>query len=440
MTESTTVNFYDGVMGVGKTTYIIEYARSHATPLVIASPLLSEVEGRIAAETGFWTPRKDSPPKSAQLLEALRDGRNVVISHALLDHLDSKHHLALVQHGYKLILDEVKDSVLEPIGLKNDALRLLLRAEAIEVGEDSRIQWLESPTFTEYTELRDAALKDTAYAVDSTPAKAVAVADYALYAAFLEIDVYTYMAPFSLMWQYFQIAPRFGPFRFDVKHHEVRGGVDGLYISHAPPVYSGLPFAHLVEVDHSPKRDLMYTENLSLSATGYKGMRKPQFEALGSATRGFFKASEGFAGKLKRMYTVPKEQKEKIIPKEGKEVFDISHFVPVNARATNLHAKRTALAYLSDFHPHPSVIALLTQCGVEIGSRSPTQQSFYAGFSLSNMLQWIWRSAIRNGEPIRVYIPSPRMRALFRGWLEEGFPVPIHARPAAQYVPNALAA
>ena len=42
------------------------------------------------------------------------------------------------------------------------------------------------------------------------------------------------------------------------------------------------------------------------------------------------------------------------------------------------------------------------------------------GYALSEMLQWIWRSAIRteDGE-IWVYIPSRRMRSLFKAWLEE---------------------
>lgn len=38
-------------------------------------------------------------------------------------------------------------------------------------------------------------------------------------------------------------------------------------------------------------------------------------------------------------------------------------------------------------------------------------------WALSEMLQWIWRSAIRNGQKITVYIPSKRMRKLLLQWL-----------------------
>ena len=41
------------------------------------------------------------------------------------------------------------------------------------------------------------------------------------------------------------------------------------------------------------------------------------------------------------------------------------------------------------------------------------------GFALSEMLQFIWRSAIRDGKEIWVYIPSVRMRNLLEQWIEE---------------------
>lgn len=39
-------------------------------------------------------------------------------------------------------------------------------------------------------------------------------------------------------------------------------------------------------------------------------------------------------------------------------------------------------------------------------------------YALSTMLQWMWRSAIRRGEEIWVYVPSRRMRTLLKDWIE----------------------
>ena len=40
-------------------------------------------------------------------------------------------------------------------------------------------------------------------------------------------------------------------------------------------------------------------------------------------------------------------------------------------------------------------------------------------YSLSELIQWIYRSRIRNGEKINLYIPSKRMRELLIDWLNK---------------------
>ena len=38
-------------------------------------------------------------------------------------------------------------------------------------------------------------------------------------------------------------------------------------------------------------------------------------------------------------------------------------------------------------------------------------------YALSALLQWVWRSRIRRSQPIKLFIPSERMRDLFKRWL-----------------------
>jgi hypothetical protein len=40
-------------------------------------------------------------------------------------------------------------------------------------------------------------------------------------------------------------------------------------------------------------------------------------------------------------------------------------------------------------------------------------------YALSVMLQWIWRSAIRDGKDITLYLPSVRMRELLVSWINK---------------------
>jgi len=37
--------------------------------------------------------------------------------------------------------------------------------------------------------------------------------------------------------------------------------------------------------------------------------------------------------------------------------------------------------------------------------------------ALSDLLQWIFRSAVREGKPVQIYVPSRRMRTLLIKWL-----------------------
>lgn len=84
------------------------------------------------------------------------------------------------------------------------------------------------------------------------------------------------------------------------------------------------------------------------------------------------------------------------------------NFLVFNERATNKYRGKTCLAYPVNVYL-PSV-----------------QRSFYRtnnisysedAYALSTMLQWIWRSAIRDGNPISIYIPSRRMRTLLIKWM-----------------------
>lgn len=86
-----------------------------------------------------------------------------------------------------------------------------------------------------------------------------------------------------------------------------------------------------------------------------------------------------------------------------------NRFCPCNARATNEWGDSVYLAYLINMFPDPSV----KQWFADHGGCIDDDQ-----YALSNMLQWIWRSAIRNNIPVKLYIPSRRMREILKAWLE----------------------
>ena len=83
-------------------------------------------------------------------------------------------------------------------------------------------------------------------------------------------------------------------------------------------------------------------------------------------------------------------------------------FVPFNSKATNEYGNRTCLAYAVNVYDNPMVRAWFSDHG-----QSPDDELF----ALSAMIQWIWRSAIRNGQEVKLYLPSLRMRRILCTWL-----------------------
>ena len=82
-------------------------------------------------------------------------------------------------------------------------------------------------------------------------------------------------------------------------------------------------------------------------------------------------------------------------------------------RATNEYRDRNCVAYLMNRYMNPIVKNFFLQHNVNVDED---------GYALSEMLQFIWRSAIRQGREIWVYIPSIRMRNLLKQWIEENSP------------------
>ena len=81
-----------------------------------------------------------------------------------------------------------------------------------------------------------------------------------------------------------------------------------------------------------------------------------------------------------------------------------------NAKATNEYRNRKYLIYAANPFMNVNEKKFYYKHGIDV------DEDLYA---LSIMIQWIWRSAIRCGEEIYIYIPSRRMRSLLMNWMDE---------------------
>ena len=83
-------------------------------------------------------------------------------------------------------------------------------------------------------------------------------------------------------------------------------------------------------------------------------------------------------------------------------------YVVFNQKAENKWRDKTVLAYCANIFLNVGEKIYLQQHGVEADEDT---------YALSTMVQWIWRSAIRDGKEIQIYVPSKRMRTLLIDWI-----------------------
>ena len=79
-------------------------------------------------------------------------------------------------------------------------------------------------------------------------------------------------------------------------------------------------------------------------------------------------------------------------------------------RATNKWSDRVYLIYVVNRFMPPPLVHYFRSIGIAVDQDA---------WALSEMIQWIWRSAIRKGEEIWIYVPSSRMRKLLQNWIAE---------------------
>jgi hypothetical protein len=144
-----------------------------------------------------------------------------------------------------------------------------------------------------------------------------------------------------------------------------------------------------------------------LSATWLRNSRySEEIKTIKKNIYNFFTNKEPARGE-NIMWTTFKDCRGKL---EGKGY--TRRFVAHNCRATNDYSDTTHLCYALNKYPDVGISQFFSQHGIVI------DQDRYA---LAEMLQWIWRSNIRCGGEIWIYIPSKRMRNLLLDWLENRY-------------------
>ena len=275
--------------------------------------------------------------------------------------------------------------------------------KTISVAEDGRVSWLDS----EYT----GRLNTTKHFIENGTIFALSKEKYVwllstdLMECFENITIITYLYNYSLLYEYLKLKGYTHEF-FYVKNGEIIPGFTD-YTNELAEIRSKINIyeGSLNNIgDHKSALSVgWYRDNSSsgkmdaLLKNGYNYLHNRVHSDVSMAMWSVFKGSDG----------VDKVSRTKV--KRNRVIKDYaSSELPCNARASNDYRERTNLAYLCNLFLHPFQTEYFSMNDVQIDVN---------GIALSRLVQWVWRSAIREGKPINLYLPSSRMRKLFISWL-----------------------
>lgn len=395
----------DEMMGRGKTTAAIRHVNESpdGKRFLFVVPYLTEVERILeqCTERRFYAPLKDGG-KLNNIKPLLKEGRDVVSTHALFQMLDAEALEYIRDNQYTLIMDEVAD-VASQINITDKDAELILGRYA-HVGDDKRLCW-DDPSYegklSLYKDMMDAGnayIYSENYWVSFTPIE--------LFLAFEDIYIMTYMFTHQMHRCYFDL--------FDIRYQYkyVAGDSPETYcLTDTVPSSAPLDLCNLIRIEDNYRLNEIGDGYHNLSKTWYRrNLYKPAMNRLGNNVLNFFRNYARTPSRLNLWTTFGEDELTgidyfKVLAGGGFARSGLS----CNAKGTNDYRDRTSLAYLINRFPHTSLYNFLHAKGIELNRDA---------FALSEMVQWIWRSAVRDGQEVYLYMPSRRMRGLLTDWMD----------------------
>lgn len=393
------INVIDAIMGAGKTSWAVQHVSEAdaSKRFIYITPFLDEIKRIKTAVTGrtFIEPNNANQErrKLRSLKELIAAGADIAATHSLFQTADDELIDLLAEAGYTLILDEVMD-VIEIANITRQDIEILVESGKVTI-EDSRVIWISE----EYVEGRFFDIKQLARAgnlffhrgrflVWSFPAR--------VFNAFDAVYVMTYLFDAQLQRYYYDLHG------IQYEYKTVKRAEDGTYAlaQYGREQEKRADLFALIDVYDGPLNDIGRLPN-SFSATWLKAADAASIVAARNNMRNYLRnICKAPASAI--LWTTKKDKARSLASKGFTK-----SFLQCNARATNEYADRHTLAYMFNRYMHPHERAFFEDRGISVN------QDLLA---VSDLLQWIWRSRIRNGEAVRLYLPSSRMRSLLLAW------------------------
>lgn len=405
---------YDQVCGTGKTTKIIDKIRTLDNPVIYITPLLSEcariggntidADGKFVlndygypavddswclAHKNFKHPntRNSKASKAESLLSLVRNKDNIASTHALFRQLSPDVLAEIRKHDYILICDEAIE-VFEQYKILSmsedrtytDIMSLVENGFIHVQSHTGRLSWNYDkfdPTDNIYQECANLCDMGRLFVVNNS-------------LVYLELNIES-LNCFKEVW--------FATYMFEhtflgcyLKIHDLDYTIN--YGTVTPAEYRDL-----INIVDNPRWNEVGDKAQALSSSN---SRQPTVKLeLKNKLRAFFRTTQ----QGERIWCCLKDISKTV--SGGRYMND---FVPIGTKATNKYNEVKYCAYLYNNYTNPMLKHFIEMRGGVI------DQDMWA---LSELIQYVFRTRIRNKQEITVFIPSKRMRTLLESWLSD---------------------
>ena len=394
------VKIVDEMMGRGKSTAAINFINSNNDRrFLVITPYLDEIKRYKSScpSKHFTEPVYRNGSKLNSIKELIRSGRNIVSTHSLFSKFDEEVINLCRVLNYSLIMDEVAN-VVESYPLTEDDQKLLLSKYCICEEDTSLLRWKDE--YQEY-EGKFSEVKNLC----NMKSLAVYGGDIMMWLfpievfnAFEEIYILTYMFNAQLQRYYYDY------YGMEYRYIHVTGNsIDTYMFSEEESIQDSYDYRKLIHVIDNEKLNIIGEGSTDLSKSWYeRNVKTPVIEQLKKNLYNYFRNIRNDNSK-DNLWTTFNDYRSAL---SGAGY--TKGFLAVNARATNDYRDRSSVAYMVNRYINPIIKKFFQSHDVQVDEE---------GFALSEMIQFIWRSAIRDGKEIWVYIPSSRMRSLLLEWI-----------------------
>lgn len=392
----TKIHIIDAMCGMSKTSAAINYINnSIGTNFLYITPYLDEINRIIdACPSMYFVQPQSYGAKIHDIKRLLKQGRNIAATHALFSHFDLEIAELIKNHNYTLIMDEVAD-VVHRHKLSTKDQELLLSLTTID--ENHLVCWKDDQDDYEgkFDEEKRLCSMRALYHYDDTAL--LWIFPIEVFHAFTEIFILTYMFDAQLQRCYYDYK------EVNYDYWYISGNSLNTYaFTPEKQIYHYPDYKSLIHIVDSNRLNADGERDYTLSSTWYK--EHPQkLKHLKKHLNYYFRNKYKTRSQL-TLWTTFKAYRDKL---EGDGY--IKSFLSCNIRATNKYRDRITLAYMMNYFLNPILSNYFHQAGVRVEQDQ---------LALSELIQWMFRSAIRDHNPITIYIPSKRMRQLLINWLD----------------------